>query len=99
MFWGAFTGSKLLPGFLHMPGAVCGREQFYLYGHLTGQTDDATVSVVVHPAGDEVASRRSIPATGLPRTMSSRSRRIAVKLLRVDQNDEMGREDGATLRQ
>ena len=32
VLWGAFTGSSLLPGFLHAPGSVYWRCNLHLYG-------------------------------------------------------------------
>ena len=47
VLWGSFTGSKFLPSFLHMPGAFTGEGSFTYTAEAAGQTDDATVTVVV----------------------------------------------------
>ena len=48
LFWGAFTGSKLLPGFLHMPGPYVGESSFTYTASDGTQTDDATVNRFRH---------------------------------------------------
>ena len=56
LFWGAFTGSKLVPGFLHAPGPFVGDGSFtYTAALPDGSTDDAVVTVTVFPFGTEPA--------------------------------------------
>ena len=55
IFWGSFTGSKILPAFLHMPGAFQGETEFtYTAETDSGLRDDATVQVIVHGIGEDV---------------------------------------------
>jgi hypothetical protein len=57
VLWGAFTGSKLLPGFMHAPGPFVGEGEFsYTITTPAGESDDATVSVLVAALGEEVAT-------------------------------------------
>ncbi len=95
LLWGMFTGSSLLPGFLHAPGPYEGTATFEYTTQAGNERDTATVTVVVHPidtpteapdvdAGDGFAKNDSI-AIGVWRS----------SLLRVDRNDELGRTDGA----
>ncbi|MEM9602234.1 MAG: ABC transporter permease subunit [Pseudomonadota bacterium] len=50
LLWGMFTGSSLIPGFLHAPAPFEGDVNFeYTVEDSAGQSDTATVSVVVHP--------------------------------------------------
>ncbi|MEL6102956.1 MAG: ABC transporter permease subunit [Pseudomonadota bacterium] len=95
LLWGMFTGSKLLPGFLHAPGPFEGVGTFEYTAQAGNDRDTAEVTVVVHPidqntdapevdAGDGWAKNDSV-AIGMWRS----------GLLRVDRNDEIGRGDGA----
>jgi taurine transport system permease protein len=94
LFWGAFTGSKLLPGFMHVPGAFSGEGSFtYTITTPDGQTDDATVSVVVHPATEDVAAPEVTPGDGIAKDDSIAIGTYRTALLRVDSNDEMGRDE------
>ena len=50
LMWGIFTGSNLLPGFLHAPGPFEGTTTFTYTAQAEGQApDDATVNVIVLP--------------------------------------------------
>ena len=49
VLWGMFTGSSLLPGFLHAPGPFEGDTSFTYTAQADGQEIDATVHVRVHP--------------------------------------------------
>ena len=50
VMWGIFTGSSLLPGFLHAPGPFEGTTTFTYTAQVDGQApDDAEVTVIVHP--------------------------------------------------
>lgn len=50
LIWGAFTGSAWAP--FHVPGPFTGETAFtYTATNAQGQTDDAVVRVIVHPAG------------------------------------------------
>jgi taurine transport system permease protein len=52
LIWGAFTGSKLVP--LHVPGPFVGTTSFtYTATNPAGQSDDATVTILVHPFGEK----------------------------------------------
>ncbi|WP_341369093.1 ABC transporter permease subunit [Yoonia sp. BS5-3] len=93
VFWGAFTGSKLLPGFLHAPGPFEGTGTFtYTITTPAGDTDDATVTVVVHPASEEADVPAVAPGEGIAKDDATTIASYRSKLLRVDDNDEMGRD-------
>ena len=52
LIWGAFTGSKWVP--FHVPGPFIGDTAFsYTAQDASGATDDATVTVRVHPVGED----------------------------------------------
>ncbi|WP_439156187.1 ABC transporter permease [Yoonia sp.] len=93
VLWGAFTGSKLLPGFLHAPGPFTGEGAFtYTITTPDGQSDDATVSVVVHPTGQPVDAPEIEPGQGIAKNDSIAIAVYRSQLLRVDSNDDMGRD-------
>ena len=53
LIWGSFTGSKLIPSFLHMPGPYVGETSFdFQATDSSGKTDDGSVSIVVHFVDD-----------------------------------------------
>ena len=94
VLWGAFTGSKLLPGFLHAPGPFEGQGSFeYTITTPAGDSDTATVSVVVHPTGEDVAAPEVAPGDGIAKNDSIAIPVYRSELLRVDNNDEMGRDE------
>ena len=94
VLWGAFTGSKLLPGFMHAPGPFVGEGEFtYTITTPAGETDDATVSVIVHPSGAEVDAPAFELGEGIAKNDAIAMPSYRNELLRVDRNDEMGRED------
>ncbi len=94
VLWGAFTGSKLLPGFMHAPGPFSGEGAFeYTITTPDGQTDNATVSVIVHPTGEEVDAPEVDPGEGIAKNDATAIAVYRSELLRVDRNDEMGRDE------
>ena len=94
VLWGAFTGSKLLPGFMHAPGPFEGDGSFeYTITTPAGDSDTATVSVVVHPAGEDVAAPEVAPGDGIAKNDAIAIPVYRSELLRVDRNDEMGRDE------
>jgi taurine transport system permease protein len=98
VLWGAFTGSKFLPGFMHAPGAFTGEGSFtYTVSTPDGQTDDATVSVVVFSTGSPVDAPVVEPGDGFAKNDSIALAEYRSALLRVDENDEIGRDQDATI--
>ena len=94
VFWASFTGSKLIPGFLHAPGPFTGAGSFeYAITTPSGETDTATVSVIVHPTGEEVDAPEVVPGDGIAKNDSTAIAVYRSELLRVDRNDEMGRDE------
>ena len=93
VLWGAFTGSKLLPGFLHAPGPFVGESSFeYTITTPDGQSDSATVTVIVHPTGEEVDVPEIPLGDGIAKDDITAIAVYRTELLRVDSNDEMGRD-------
>jgi len=96
LLWGMFTGSTLLPGFLHMPGPFQGTARFdYTVRAPDGRTDDATVTVLVHPVDQKVEAPQVEPGDGWARNDSATVGMWRSGLIRVDRNDEITRDQGA----
>ena len=97
LLWGSFTGSTLIPSFLHMPGPFTGQSSFTYTATLPdGSSDDATVTVLVHgadepaPEAPEGGGGQGFAKDDAVVVQAQRS-----ELIRVDQNDEAGRAEGA----
>ncbi len=94
VIWGAFTGSKLLPGFMHAPGPFVGEGEFsYTITTPAGVSDDATVSILVAPLNEDVAAPEVALGDGIAKNDATTIASYRSKLLRVDNNDELGRAD------
>ena len=98
VLWGSFTGSRLLPGILHVPGPFQGTATFdYTLTTPDGATDDATVTVLVHPADVSTDDPEVDPGEGMARNDSIAIGMFRSALLRVADNDEVTRDDGAEI--
>ena len=97
LLWGSFTGSKYIPSFLHMPGAFTGEGSFDYTVTADGQSDDATVSVVVFPTGESVDAPTIEAGDGFAKNDTLALPVYRSELLRVDNNDEIGRDAGAQI--
>lgn len=96
VMWGAFTGSSLLPRVLHAPGPFEGVAEFtYTAATPDGQRDDALVRVLVHPVDQKVEDPPVDPGEGWARNDAATVGVWRSGLIRVDQNDEIGRDQGA----
>ena len=95
LMWGIFTGSSLLPGFLHAPGPFEGTATFTYTAEADGQTDDAMVTVVVHPREQATDAPEVDPGDGFAKNDSAAIAQWRSGLIRVDRNDEIGRDAGA----
>jgi taurine transport system permease protein len=96
VIWGAFTGSKLLPGFLHAPGPFVGENSFtYTLEAADGTQDDATVFVTVFEAG-QVPETADVPAgDGIAADDTLAVQAYRSKLLIWDKNDQVSRKEEA----
>ncbi len=100
VLWGMFTGSVLLPSFLHAPGPFKGIATFeYTAETPDGARDTATVTVLVHPHGQEVSPPEIEPGDGWANNDSATISIWRSGLIRVDKNDALGRKDGARITQ
>lgn len=98
LLWGAFTGSALIPGFLHAPGPFTGQGQFeYTVQTEDGQIDTGQVTVVVSPSGEKLAAPEVAPGDGFVKDDLVEVDAYRSKLARLDSNDELGRGDGARI--
>ncbi|MBT8460410.1 MAG: ABC transporter permease subunit [Boseongicola sp.] len=96
LIWGAFTGSKLTP--IHAPGPFVGDTTFtYTVQTEDGQTDDATVTFSVFKVGEEVDAAEVDAGDGFAKNDSDTVAAWRSKLIRVDSNDEIGRDEGASI--
>jgi taurine transport system permease protein len=93
LLWAAFTGSKLVP--FHVPGPFSGQTEFtYTAQNAAGQTDTATVQVLVHKLGANEAVPEVDPGDGFARNDSAVMAEWRSELIRVDRNDEGRDQDG-----
>lgn len=98
VIWGAFTGTSWLPGFLHAPGPFIGQNSFtYTAEAEDGTQADATVTVVVHEAGEVPAAPEISPGDRTAKNDTLVVQAYRSKLLTWDANDEVTRKDGAKI--
>ena len=97
--WGTFTGSKLLPSFLHMPGAYTGETGFEYTVEADGRKDTAGVSVYVYPTGEEPDQKAVPKPTGgkIAQNDILYVQAYRTKLLAWDKNDLVNRKQGAKI--
>ncbi|MCT4554709.1 MAG: ABC transporter permease subunit [Pelagimonas sp.] len=95
LLWGAFTGSRAVPGFLHAPGPFIGEAQFTYTAEADGVApDEATVTVTVFEIGTEVADPEVDPGEGWAKNDTDTVGAWRSGLIRVDKNDEKSRKEG-----
>ncbi|MEP3347467.1 MAG: ABC transporter permease subunit [Litoreibacter sp.] len=97
VLWAAFTGSSLIPSFLHAPGAYSGMGEFTYTVEAEGETNDATVTVNVHDKEGDATVPEVALGDGFAKNDAVSIVKYRSKLLRVDQNDERGRDVGAKI--
>ena len=95
LIWGAFTGSKLVP--IHAPGPFMGDTSFTYTASNGTETDDATVTVRVFEVGNEAAEPTVEPGDGFAKNDAASIGAWRSGLIRVDANDELGRDAGVTI--
>ena len=95
VMWGIFTGSNLLPGFLHAPGPFEGTTSFTYTAQVEGQApDDATVTVVVHPREVDTDAPEIEPGDGFAKNDSAAIAQWRTGLINVASNDDISKKDG-----
>ncbi|MBM7066737.1 ABC transporter permease subunit [Actibacterium sp. 188UL27-1] len=95
LIWGAFTGSSLVP--IHAPGPFIGDTTFTYTATADGQSDEGTVRVIVHPVADKPEAPEMAPGDGFAKDDIALIGAWRSGLIRVDQNDELGRDAGAVV--
>lgn len=89
LLWGMFTGSTLLPGFLHAPAPFQGTTTFsYTAQDGTQASDDATVTVLVHPREEKASAPEIDPGDGFASNDAASVAQWRTKLINVIKNDE-----------
>ena len=93
LIWGAFTGSKLVP--LHVTGPFVGETSFtYTAKNTAGETDEASVSIVVHKIGEKPDEPEVAAKDGFAQNDSILVGAWRSKLINVKRNDAGYQEDG-----
>jgi taurine transport system permease protein len=87
LIWGAFTGSKIVP--LHVPGPFIGESSFtYTARNAAGETDDATVYVLVYRDSAKPPTPEVDPGDGFAKNDSIVVQAWRSTLARPAANDE-----------
>ena len=97
LLWGMFTGSSLIPGFLHAPAPFKGETSFEYTVEANGQRDTATVSVLVHEREETPDKPVVEPGDGIAKNDSISVAQYRSELVLFDRNDEVKRADGAKI--
>ena len=98
VLWASFTGSALIPSFLHMPGPFMGTTQFELtIDDGTGQTDTSTVTVLVYEREAQEEAPVVPEGDGFALNDSLSMAAWRSQLVSFDKNDAVKKKDGATV--
>ena len=93
LIWGAFTGSSYVP--LHVPGPFAGTLSFaYTAQNAAGETDDATVTILVHEVGADPEAPAVEPGDGFAKNDADTVATWRTTLVRAAANDEGGDAEG-----
>lgn len=96
LIWGSFTGSVIVPKFLHAPAPFVGETSFvYTIETEDGQRDDATVTVRVGELGQKADKFEVEPGEGIAKNDALSMSASRSETLIFDKNDEVTRRDGA----
>ena len=88
LLWAMFTGSSLLPNFLHVPGPFEGNLSFTYTAQDSNQaTDDATVTAIVHPRKEKPAALEVKLGEGFAKDDTIAVAQWRTKLIHVAKND------------
>ncbi len=99
LIWGTFTGSALVPSFLHLPAPFTGENSFtYTVEDAAGARDDATVFVRVFEAGSDADEIEIAPGDGFAKDDIIDVTEYRSEIVTWDRNDEVNRrDDGARI--
>lgn len=95
LLWGMFTGSSLIPSFLHAPGPFKGNTSFTYTVEANGQTDTATVDVLVFDREENPDTPVVEPGEGIAKNDSIKVAQYRSQLVSFDKNDDFKKSDGA----
>ena len=96
LLWGSFTGSILIPSFLHAPGPFSGQGSFnYTVEGPDGTRDDAVMTVLVHPTGEDADAPEVDPGDGFALNDAIAMPVYRSEIFRFDENDAFSRDEGA----
>lgn len=98
LIWGSFTGSSMLPSFLHAPGPFVGETEFtYTLEGADGATDDAIVTVRVLDFGEDTEDFEVDPGDGFALNDAVAMNASRSKTIIFDRNDTAKRSEGAKI--
>ena len=98
VLWGAFTGSRLLPEFMHAPGPFVGETSFtYVAEAEDGSRDDAMVSLLVFPRGASADVAEVPPGEGFAKNDAAKVAQWRSVLIPFDRNDDITKKDGVRI--
>ncbi len=97
LLWGMFTGSSLIPGFLHAPAPFAGETSFEYTVEANGETDTATVAVLVHSREEDPELIVVETGDGFAKNDSIKVAQYRSKLVSFDANDDVKKRDGAKI--
>ena len=97
LLWGMFTGSALIPRFLHAPAPFEGQTSFTYSAEANGERDDATVTFIVHPRAEDPDPVEVEPGDGFAKNDTATVAQWRSALVRVDSNDDITKSDGAVV--
>lgn len=99
--WGSFTGSVIVPSFLHMPGPPVGLHTFtHTVQDADGNTDDATVTFLLYEDVEGEATPEAPvvePGDGFALNDSLVIEAYGSELARLQDNDLLTRDDGTSI--
>jgi len=96
LIWGSFTGSVMLPKFLHAPAPFVGETSFtYTLETAEGDRDDATIFVKVLPFGEKIEKFSVEGGEGIAKDDAVAMTASRSTVILFDKNDEANRKGGA----
>lgn len=97
LLWGMFTGSSMIPSFLHAPAPFAGQTAFDYTAEANGETDTATVTVLVHGREENPDVIAVEAGEGFAKNDSIKVAQYRSKLVSFDKNDDFKKADGAKI--
>jgi taurine transport system permease protein len=95
VLWCMFTGSVLIPGFMHMPAPFQGSTSFEYTVANGNDRDTATVSVLVHDRREKPTAPSVEGGEGFAKNDSATVASFRTVVINVWKNDEVSKKDGS----